>query len=122
MVRVKQYLRRHALRFETSEPGIETKDVYIDRIRVGEYRVTFEPYDRAFIHWVGVRADYRGKGIGRQIVEKVLEDLRAQGIALVRLDASPEAIGFWEKMGFTAFDEKYDPDRPRYIEPMEALL
>ena len=54
----------------------------------------------AFIDWVGVRADYRSKGIGRRVVEEILDDLRTKGFKRVIISSYKLSTGFWEKMGF----------------------
>ena len=110
-VRVHSYTRRKPipsghLRAEPPEgshwtPG--TRDVYIGKDLVGHYRIEYT-LDRksADIRWVVVRGDIRGKGIGRRIVEKILRDLRDDGVETVCVVPRAEAHGFWEKMGFKA--------------------
>ena len=58
---------------------------------------------RGSIGHTAVSAAYRGRGIGRQLVETALNALKAQGIHKVNLVvfAKNEAgNAFWEKMGF----------------------
>ncbi len=79
-----------------------TQDVYIDNIPVAQYHVKprADHPQEAIIEWVGIRADYRGKGIGRQVVQEILEDLRARGFRRAILSSLRDSTGFWEKMGF----------------------
>jgi GNAT superfamily N-acetyltransferase len=67
--------------------------------------------------WAAVRADRRGAGLGRRLVEAVLAELEAGGVRLVEvrtLDRSAgyapyEATrGFWEARGFLQVD-RVDP-------------
>ena len=101
---VRRYARRQPAMHLPAGPDYihGTQDVYIDNIPVAQYRVRARPDhpQDAIIEWVGVRADYRSKGIGRQVVEEILEDLRAKGFRRVILASIPESTGFWEKMGF----------------------
>jgi len=58
---------------------------------------------RGFIYHSAVLPEYRKQGIGRMLVEKVLEALKEQGISKVGLLAfSANELGnqFWESMGF----------------------
>lgn len=59
---------------------------------------------RGFIYHTAVLPDYRGRGIGRALVEHAMAALEREGIHKVALVAFREnGIGnaFWEKMGFT---------------------
>jgi ribosomal protein S18 acetylase RimI-like enzyme len=59
---------------------------------------------RAYIYHTTVGEEYRGKGIGRSLVEAVEKAVSKEGISRVALLAfkSNEAGNrFWEKMGFT---------------------
>lgn len=102
---VRRYTRRRQeMRVLPAYPDFisGTQDVYINNVPVAQYRI--EPRtkypDEAIIHWVGIRADYRGKGIGRQVVQEILEDLRTKGFRRVILTSLKDSTGFWQKMGF----------------------
>lgn len=66
---------------------------------------------RGYIYHAAVKPDYRGKGIGRQLVDKVLEALREEGInrvALVVFKANEIGNAFWDAVGFEdRIDLKY---------------
>ena len=51
----------------------------------------------------------RGTGLGAALILAALDALRARpGIARARLGAQTHAIGFYEKLGFSAFGPIYD--------------
>jgi mycothiol synthase len=55
------------------------------------------------IHMLGVDPDYRGKGIGRNILLSGLADLKSKGVTIVELTADgeePVALGLYESVGF----------------------
>ena len=55
------------------------------------------------IHMLGVDPDYRGKGIGRNVLLAGLADLKTKGVAVVELSADgedPVAKGLYESVGF----------------------
>jgi mycothiol synthase len=55
------------------------------------------------IHMLGVDPDYRGKGIGRDVLLAGLADLKRKGVTIVNLNADgeePVALGLYESVGF----------------------
>ena len=57
--------------------------------------------------WVGnllVRQDLRGQGIGRILLQHVLDTLNREGVVTVWLTASAEGKPLYEKLGFGAID------------------
>src|ERR1044071_5411298 len=65
---------------------------------------TTTPYGRA-LAWVGmvlVDPGFRRRGIARSLVRAGLESLEAEGVATVKLDATPEGATVYEGLGFEA--------------------
>lgn len=63
---------------------------------------------RAYIHHAAVKTSARRKGIGRRLVERAIDALRAEGITKVAFVVfKTNAIGnsFWQSLGF---DERCD--------------
>jgi len=42
----------------------------------------------------------KGKGIGRVLIERIIDNARMRGLKTVTLESVPEARGFYNKMGF----------------------
>jgi len=42
----------------------------------------------------------KGRGIGRALIERIIDNARARGLKTVTLESVPEARGFYNKMGF----------------------
>lgn len=59
---------------------------------------------REYIYHTAVREEFRGRGIGRQLVEAVLSAMEREQIhkvALVVFRRNEPGNGFWERMGFS---------------------
>jgi predicted GNAT family N-acyltransferase len=70
---------------------------------------------------MAVRQEWRGSGLGRAIIERLVAVAQDNGFARVRLDAQSYAIPFYEKCGFIVFgDEHLDCGIPH--REMERLL
>jgi len=63
-----------------------------------------------------VVAPRRRLGIARRLVGRMLDQLFEKGVDQVRLQASaknPDAIAFWESVGWTVVEEVYEKSVPR---------
>jgi predicted GNAT family N-acyltransferase len=49
---------------------------------------------------MAVLREYRGRGVGRQILQAIMEWGKSKGITDFHLSAQIGAVGFYEKMGF----------------------
>jgi len=57
---------------------------------------------------VAVARSHRGTGLGRRIMEAVLEDAFANGFTEAELESQIDAIPFYERLGFVAEGQEYD--------------
>lgn len=59
------------------------------------------PKDFAYIWAVGVRPDQAGKGLGKQMIQSALNDMRQQGYTTCWLRTeNPHNVGLYEHLGF----------------------
>src|SRR5690606_41086122 len=81
---------------------------------IGVLQLTFIPYLtyrgswRALIEGVRLDGSVRSRGIGQQLFEWAIERARQRGCHMVRLTsdkARPDAIRFYERLGFVAWRE-----------------
>jgi GNAT superfamily N-acetyltransferase len=78
----------------------------------------------AWIENMWVLPEYMGKGVGRQLFLHALELSRQRGCKSLRLEADPNAVGYYEKMGMSKIGEHlYELDgQPRILPLMEITL
>ena len=57
---------------------------------------------------MAVLPEWRGRGVGRAMLETLIELSRKQGLAHISLSAQTHAIPFYAKSGFTICSEIYD--------------
>jgi ribosomal protein S18 acetylase RimI-like enzyme len=58
---------------------------------------------RGYLHHLAVKKEFRDYGLGRELVERCLQNLHKEGIRKIRvfvLDNNETAIGFWKHLGF----------------------
>jgi ribosomal protein S18 acetylase RimI-like enzyme len=67
---------------------------------VGMGRVISDGYSDAYIQDVVVLEDYRGKGVGRELVRRLTQFCIARKIAWIGLVAEPGTQGLYEDLGF----------------------
>ncbi len=70
---------------------------------------------------MAVLAAYRGRGIGRLVLDALVADARARGFTRVALNAQDHAVAFYAKAGFTPFGETL-VECDILHQPMELVL
>lgn len=74
---------------------------------IGTARLLIEG-ETAKIGRVALLPEERGTGAGAALMRAALDELRARGVRTAKLGAQTYAIGFYEKLGFTAYGPEYD--------------
>ncbi len=67
-------------------------------------------FARASIGRVVVHRSERGTGLGRALMREALLRIEAEGPVPLKLSAQAHLQAFYESVGFTATDERYDED------------
>ncbi len=72
----------------------------------------FEQRYRGYIHDVFVKPQFRHHGVGRRLIDAILQWLRQQEVLLVELTVATnnEAVGFWERLGFSVYMQQMKKD------------
>lgn len=78
----------------------------------------------AWIENLFVLPDYIGQGVGKQLFLHALSRTRELGYRILQLEADPNAVGFYEKMGMRKIGERHSEaeGQPRILPIMEMTL
>ena len=95
----------------------------IDQAPVGFYTL-LENAENAWIENLFVSPEAMGKGVGRRLFLHALDRSRQRGFENFRLEADPNAAGFYEKMGMKKIGERLSEveGQPRILPVMEIRL
>lgn len=115
---------------DTARLGAIRRAVFIDEQGVPE-ALEWDEYDAVSTHWLALAGDgspigcarllpgghlgrmavlpaWRGRGVGRALLDAVLHAARMRGERLLRLSAQTHAAGFYARAGFVADGPVYE--------------
>jgi ribosomal protein S18 acetylase RimI-like enzyme len=83
-----------------------------------------EKAGNAWMENLWVSPDFIGKGVGKRLFLHAAELSRQRGYATLQLEADPNAVGFYEKMGMVRIGERRSEveNEPRILPIMEMKL
>ena len=111
----------------TFEPGYfeenESWVAEIDQVPVAFYTL-LEKDGEAWVENLWVSPEFIGKGVGKRLFFHALELSRQRGFENLRLEADPNAAGFYEKMGMKKIGERRSEieGQPRTLPILEIRL
>lgn len=78
----------------------------------------------AWIENLWVLPEYMGQGIGKLLFLHAMSRSRELGYGILQLEADPNAVGFYEKMGMSKIGERHSEadGQPRVLPMMEMFL
>ena len=99
-----------------ADPNNELVIVEVDGQPAGMLQLTFIPYLthtgswRCLVEGVRIHPDFRGQGLGTELFAWVFQRAQERGCRIVQLTSDkqrPEAIKFYERLGFQATHEGF---------------
>ncbi|MBF0316242.1 MAG: GNAT family N-acetyltransferase [Oligoflexia bacterium] len=78
---------------------------FVDGKLIGMGRVLSDGFSDAYIQDVIVSQKYRGQGVGKLIMQAILEHLKQKGVAWIGLIAQPGSVEFYKSLGFTIMED-----------------
>ena len=86
------------------------------------YLTTDDSPSIAKIERVAVLAAYRGKGIGKRLMEVAIAHLHTQGITAIKINAQLQVQDFYERLGFSTRGTVFEEADIPHIEMWYELL
>jgi ribosomal protein S18 acetylase RimI-like enzyme len=74
---------------------------------LGVCRMQFNTSDEAQLRYMGIHADYQGKGIGHLLLDHFEAEARRHGCTRIVLQAREKAISFYERNGYKILEKSY---------------
>ncbi len=78
-----------------------------NNIVCGVARLEFISTDQSQLRYMAVDEDYQNKGIGRLMIEHVENIARQHNRSELFLNARENAVGFYEKLGYSVSEKSY---------------
>ncbi len=124
--------------------GVVRRAVFIDEQAVPEV-LEWDEYDAVSMHWLALAGDgspigcarllpdghlgrmavlpaWRGRGVGRALLDAVLHAARMRGERLIRLSAQTHAAGFYADAGFVADGPAYEEAGIPHVAMQKTLI
>jgi ribosomal protein S18 acetylase RimI-like enzyme len=115
-----RYFIRNLLGRDDALAVVGVRDSHVVGYAVGRISLLpgfFERRRRGYIHDVVTRSAYRRRGVGRRLVQTLLDWMGESDVSVVELTVAvrnDEAVAFWQRLGFAAYmyHMKRDLERP----------
>jgi predicted GNAT family N-acyltransferase len=92
---------------EADFDGQDPEAVHVLVACEGEYVGTGRMLSDGHIGRLAVLEAYRGRGLGAQVLRALVHEAERMGLARVYLGAQKQAVGFYERLGFSVYGEPY---------------
>jgi len=98
--------------------------LFVDNAKPIAFYTLQEKNGNAWLENLWVLPEYIGKGVGKQLFLHATELARRRGYKTLQLEADPNAVGFYEKMGMHKIGERHSEieGQPRSLPIMEIDL
>lgn len=105
--------------FEKNESWMAVEDA----VPIGFYTLE-EKKGNAWLENLWILPEYMGRGVGKTLFLHAVQLARQRGYTILQLEADPNAVGFYEKMGMRKIGERrYEIEgQPRILPTMELKL
>ena len=106
-IRQQVFIEEQQVPVELEWDGLDDDAVQLLVTKNGKPVATSRMLSDGHIGRMAVMADYRHQGLGSQMLLKLIEIAKQNGLSRVFLSAQVEAIDFYQKYGFTVDSETY---------------
>lgn len=110
-----------ALEFDGLDDIAEHLLAYLDNQPVGTARIRYLDSQTAKIERLAVLSTARGKGIGKEIMEKAVEIAKQKSIQQVVVNAQEYVKGLYQQLGFEQVGEIFDEAGIPHVKMIKRL-
>lgn len=126
-VRINVFVTEQGVPFEEEEDSLDPQSVHIIVYnKDGEAIATGRLTPNGWIGRMAVNKEYRGRGIGLEVLKRLTQTGFEKGYAQLWLSAQTHAIPFYEKLGYQIHGEVYDdcniPHQDMYLNKPELQV
>jgi predicted GNAT family N-acyltransferase len=121
-LRTEVFVREQGIPAELEWDAWDARSVHCVAWLDGEPVATGRLLPDGHIGRMAVRADQRGRGIGRQVLEALIAIAAGRGDAGVELSAQQQVEGFYRLQGFEPVGAPYDEVGIRHVKMRRSLL
>lgn len=111
-----------ALEFDGEDEGAIHLVAYRHEQPIGTARIRMISDRLAKLERMAVLSQYRGQGVGRQIMERAIGFLKSKNIPEVKMNAQIQAQPFYQKLGFSAHGQEFEEAGIPHIEMRKPLI
>jgi len=94
---------------------------YSENKPIATTRIRYINKDLAKIERTAVITEFRGKGVGKQLIEKSINYLEKKGVKEIVLHAQEHAKGFYKKLGFEQRGEEFEEAGIRHVKMFKYI-
>ncbi len=123
-IRNKVFIEEQSVPIELEKDDLDDIAVhflaYSDKVPVGTGRLVRINNNAAKIGRVAVLKEYRGKNIGKLIIQEIIDYAKNSDISILLLAAQSYVTGFYEQLGFRPYGKEFlDANIPHYMMRLE---
>lgn len=109
------------LDFDGKDDEADQFIAYFNNKAVGTIRIRYLADKRAKLERLAILRDYRKMGIGKKLVEHIINYLKEKGIESIMLDSQEQAKNFYERIGFEKKGEVFEEAGIPHVEMWKKI-
>lgn len=106
-IRHKVFTLEQSVPEELDEDGLDSVSIHVLLTEGSIPAATARIQPDGHIGRVAVKKEYRGKGYGKAVLEKLIQYARIQQLKSVYLGSQLQAVGFYNTLGFIEYGNSY---------------
>ena len=106
-IRERVFIQEQGVPLELEFDGLDEVALQLLVMVDGQYVGTGRMLDDGHIGRIAILKEFRGLGLGKKMVQALVDEAARLGYPRVYLGAQTQALGFYSKLGFTPYGEEF---------------